>query len=83
MTNFKFAPGQRVIKTAGYAFPGLVEVAFTITNVEVAPDRYVVNFVDQDGLGQPTGLLHIFHPSQLARDERFDRDGILIKPVRP
>lgn len=80
--DWKFSEGQRVVKTSGYPFPGIVEVGFTITNAEKNPDRYVVNFVDQNGFGVPTGLLHIFHPSQLAHDERFDLQGVLIKPVR-
>jgi len=75
---FKFRPGQHVVKTQGYPFPGIVEAAFMVTGAERAADRYIVNFVDRDGLGEPTGLLHIFHPSQLADDGRFDAFGVLI-----
>ena len=71
----QFFEGQHVIKREGYPFPGVVEVGFRTWGDKV---RYVVNFVDRDGLGTPTGLLHIFEPSQLAADERFDRDGKLI-----
>lgn len=70
----KFQAGNRVIKTGGYPFPGIVDVAFA---TQAGVERYVVEFVDKDGLGRPTGLLHIFAPAQLEIDERFDSEGEL------
>lgn len=66
-----FAKGQRVRKKGGYPFPGIVEAAFTATQVDGSiVERYVVNqtAVAVDG-ERPTGLLHIFSPEQLVADQ--------------
>jgi hypothetical protein len=67
MMRFKFTVGQRVRKKGGYPFPGVVEAAFTATQIDgTVVDRYVVNqtAIAVDG-ERPTGLLHIFAPEQL------------------
>lgn len=73
--HFRFSEGQRVIKPAGYPFPGIVQTAFTNSRGE---ERYVVEFVGNDGLGEPTLLMHIFNADQLEDDNRFDSDGVLV-----
>lgn len=92
--NWKFEVGQRVRKTGGYPFPGIVEARFRATQIDGSTvERYVVNqtVVMHDGIG-PSGLLHIFAPAQLEAigEDQFvaphapdvDRHGVLIKPVR-
>jgi len=52
-------PGDRVEKTFGYHFPGIVLAVFrTVADKE----RVVVEMYLKD---EPTGLLHIFDPTQL------------------
>ena len=62
--DWKFREGDHVVKRSGYPFLGIVEVAFTSTQMDGSTvHRYVVNL---KALGKPTGLLHIFAPDQLA-----------------
>jgi hypothetical protein len=68
--DWKFEVGQRVRKTGGYPFPGVVEGNLVNQTTSTLP-------------GEPmTGLGHIFAPEQLVADDRYDRHGVLIKPVR-
>ncbi len=76
--DYRFSPGQRVWKPQGYSFPGIVQAAFTNS---MGAERYVVEMTSEV-TGNPTGLLHIFAPEQLENDERFDLQGVLIKPMR-
>jgi hypothetical protein len=82
--DWKFEVGQRVRKTGGYPFPGVVEGRFLLTQISgERVERYLVNQTTSTLPGEPmTGLGHIFAPEQLVADDRYDRHGVLIKPVR-
>lgn len=57
-STFVFSVGQRVQKSRGYPFPGIVVAAFRKTTGE---DRYVVECIAPD----VAGILHIFNADQL------------------
>lgn len=61
----KFKIGDKVNKSKGYSFPGIVVAAFTTT---LEAKRYVVEFFDEDSL-QSRGMLHIFKEKQLILQE--------------
>jgi hypothetical protein len=76
--DWKFEVGQRVRKTGGYPFPGVVEARFMATQIDGSKvDRYVVNqtVVMHAGIG-PSGLLHIFAPAQLVAIDGEEFIGI-------
>ncbi len=64
-TIFEFQPGDRVRKTSGYEFSGVVVSAFATMS---GKDRYVVECT-VPGAG---GMLHIYNASQL---EHHDEQG--------
>lgn len=68
--HWKFEVGQRVRKTGGYPFPGVVEARFLATQIDGSKiDRYIVNqWAEAIDGPRPSGLLHIFAPAQLAAD---------------
>lgn len=62
-----FFVGDRVVKRAGYDFPGIVVAVF---NTLAGKERFVVEYVHQGE--PPTGMLHIFNAEQL--DLFWDND---------
>lgn len=76
--NWKFEVGQRVRKTGGYPFPGIVEARFRAAQLNgTTVERYVVNqtVVMHAGIG-PSGLLHIFAPEQLKAVDEAEHVGL-------
>lgn len=66
----RIIPGDIVYKLKGYPFPGPVRTCFKMPGGEW---RLVVEFMNEQS--EPTGLLHIFSPHQLAL--RFYADGVV------